>query len=69
MKSIMITSRISCKLNLERIQRELRRYEQEYELEYSTGEILGWKEWHSNEESAKGISNKKVVEIVSDVLQ
>jgi hypothetical protein len=45
MKSIMITNSISCKLILERIQRELRRFENEYELEdYSDDCFVRWKE-------------------------
>jgi hypothetical protein len=70
MKSIMITSSISCKLILERIQRELRRFENEYDLEYYSGDcFVGWKEWLSNEEIVAGINNKKVDEIVTGVLQ
>lgn len=37
MKSLMLTSGISSKLILERIQRELRRFEYEYELEEYSG--------------------------------
>lgn len=40
MNSIMITSRISCKLILERIQRELIRFEVEYDLEDYIGDCL-----------------------------
>jgi hypothetical protein len=40
MKSIMITSSISSKLILKRIQRELRRFEYEYELEDYSGECF-----------------------------
>jgi hypothetical protein len=45
MKSIMITTTISSKLILERIQRELIRFEYEYNLEeYSADCFVGWKE-------------------------
>jgi len=40
MKSIMITSRISCKLILERIQIELIKFENEYELEDYSGDCF-----------------------------
>ena len=70
MKSIMITSRISYKLILERIQIELIKFENEYELEDYSGDcFVGWKEWISNEDYAKGLTNKKVDEKLSEVLQ
>jgi hypothetical protein len=70
MKSIMITRSISSKLILDRIQRELRRFENEYNLEdYSGHCFVGWKEWLSNDEYAAGVSNKKVDERITEVLQ
>lgn len=70
MKSIMITSSINCRLILDRIQRELRRFEIEYDLEDYSGDcFVGWKEWLSKEDSAEGFSNKKVDEILTEVLQ
>lgn len=70
MKSIMITSSINSKLILERIQRELRRFEIEYDLdEYTSDCFIGWKEWLSKEEYAEGLSNKKVDEILTEVLE
>jgi hypothetical protein len=58
MKSIIITRSINCKLILDRIQRELRRFEYEYDLEdYSGDSFVGWKEWLSIEEYAA--TNKK----------
>ena len=69
MNSVMITSSTSCKLILEWIQRELRRFEDEYDLEDYSGDcFVGWKEWLSSEDYAAGVTNKKVDEIVSEVL-
>jgi|ERR1700688_861279 len=51
MKSTMIGVNINCLHILRKIQRELQRFESEYELENYTGEcFVGWKEWLSIEE-------------------
>jgi len=70
MRSVMITKTISGYLILDRIQRELRKFEYEYNLEDYTGECyVGWKEWLSKEDFVEGVSNRKVDEIVSELLQ
>ena len=70
MRSIMITRSINCKLILERIQQELIRFEDEYELQNYSGDcFVGWKEWLSSEDYAKGLTKKNVDEILTNVLQ
>jgi hypothetical protein len=70
MKSTMIGAKINCLHILKRIQRELQRFESEYELEiYSADCFLGWKEWLSKEEYAAGLTNKKVTETLNEVIQ
>ena len=70
MRSVMITKSISVYLILDRIQRELRKFEYEYNLEDYTGECyVGWKEWLSNEEFVEGVTSRKVDEVVSEILQ
>jgi hypothetical protein len=60
MKSTMIGANINCVHIISKIQRELQRFEIEYELEDYSGEcFVGWKEWLSNEEFAKGGLQKK----------
>jgi hypothetical protein len=70
MKSILITRNISSSLIIERIKTELIKFEEEYKIELYNGEcFVGWKEWLSTEEFAQGVTNKKVDEILTDVLQ
>jgi len=50
MKSTMIGANINCLHLISKIQRELRRFEIEYELENYSGDcFVGWKEWLSHE--------------------
>ena len=70
MRSVMITKTISGYLILDRIQKELRKFEYEYNLENYTGECyVGWKEWLSKEDFVEGVTNRKVDDIVSELLQ
>jgi len=70
MNSTMIGSNINCLHILRKIQRELQRFESEYELENYSGDcFVGWKEWLSNEDFCKGVTRKKVNETLNEVIE
>lgn len=67
MKSIMINHRMNSLLILERIQRDLRKFEYEYNImDYSGLCYIGWKEWLSVDDYNN--KNKKIDRILSEVI-
>jgi hypothetical protein len=62
MKSTMIGANINCVHILSKIHRELQRFESEYDLENYSGDcFVGWKEWLSIDEYAKGLVKKRLM--------
>jgi hypothetical protein len=69
MKSIIITKSIQIGLLFERFKMALNQFEREYQLDNYMGNcFICWREWLSNEDYLKGISNENVDEIVNEVL-